>query len=203
MIPNSKLLSLLLLFLIILTSCNTECSHDLKNVDDSRPSNAITYKEMANMFHAYDVGQKTVLDAYRKELTRGKDPIESISHFYDLKDLKQYIAYLEKLSKDKNIELTGIRIFSAAYPKDYSQINLRGRHTLIFMPTANIDNEKAVAFEPLYSNKGEPIRFTKFLNQFSSKESKQVVRASFLPNFNIVEDVPSSGANRLNPSPPM
>lgn len=188
---------------LFIFSCKSEVKSQVSKINDSRPSNAITYKEMAGMFHQYDVGQKPVLDQYRKEFTGdSKDTTESISHFYDINQLKQYIAYLERLSKEKNIKLTGIRIFSAAYPKDYSDKLLRGRQTLIFMPTANTKKDKNVAFEPLYSKKGEAIPFTEFLHQFSSKDTKNVVRASFLPFMSAREDMNSSGTNRLEPSPP-
>lgn len=188
---------------LFIISCKSETISQVTEVDSSRPSNTITYKEMASMFHQYDVGQKPVLDKYRKELTGDANEIESISHFYDINQLKQYIAYVERLSKEKDIELTGVRIFTAAYPEDYPEEILRGRQTLIFMPTADTKEKKNVAYEPLYSNKGEAIPFTKFLDQFSSKETKQVVRASFLPFIGAQEDLKSSGANRLKPTPPM
>ncbi|KGL58978.1 hypothetical protein [Polaribacter sp. Hel1_85] len=197
-----KFFPILFLSLFIL-SCETKCDHRDHEINDSRPSNAITYQEMADMFHQYDVGQKKVLDKYRADLTKNpNDAIETISHFYELDDLKQYIAYLEKLSKEKEIKLTGIRIFSAAYPKEHSDKSLRGRQTLVFMPTAKIGDSNGVAFEPLYSKKGNPIPFTKFLHQFSSKETRQVVRASFLPSLS-PPDFNSSGANKLDPTPPM
>ena len=201
---NQKYLFVFSFLIFGLISCNNKCSHKEKDVNDSRPDQAITYKEMASMFNAYDTGQKKVLDEYRGKLTQGKDPVETISHFYDLQDLKQYIAYLEKLSKKKNIELTGIRIFSAAYPKNHIKKELQGRHTLVFMPTAKIDGDREVAYEPLYSKKGNPIKFTEFLHKFSSKETKQVVRASFLPLKSTQDEfLLSSGANKLKPSPPM
>ena len=201
--PNQKIVLLLLMFSFIFSNCKSDCNHVSKEINNSRPAQAITYNEMASMFNTYDKGQKIVLDKYRAKLTNGKDSIESLSHFYNLEDLKQYIAYLEKLSNDKDIKLTGLRIFSAAYPIDYKQTDLRGRETLIFMPTAKIGNKNNVAFEPLYSEKGQPIPFTKFLNKFSSDETKKVSRASFVPFTSIQTNLlPSSGANKLEPSPP-
>lgn len=190
---------------IFFFSCKSECKHESVEVNDSRPSNAITYKEMANMFNQYDNGQKLVLDKYRAEYTKDpKDTIESFSQFYDLDQLKQYIAYIEKLSKEKEITLTGVRIFSAAYPNDYTVKEYRGRQTLVFMPTAKIGDNNDVAFEPLYSEIGKPVMFTEFLHKFSSRETKQVVRASFSPFLNSMqEDLESSGANRMRPHPPM
>ncbi|WP_435416452.1 hypothetical protein [Polaribacter aestuariivivens] len=198
--------SIVLSLLMLLNSCNEKCNHEDHAVNNTRPSNAITYKEMAAMFHQYDVGQKKVLDKYRGDFTGNKnDTIESVSHYYEINQLKQYIAYLEKISKDKEISLTGIRIFSAAYPKNYKDKSLSGRHTLIFMPTAEIEGNKSVAFEPLYSKMKTPIKFTEFLNKYSSEETKQVMRASF---FSFLQDpsgddLESSGANKLKPTPPM
>jgi hypothetical protein len=199
-----------ILFLsLLIFSCESEKQDNegedngSEEINDSRPSNAITYKEMASMFHQYDVGQKPVLDKYRQEFTNDAKELESISHYYEINQLKQYIAYLERLSKEKNITLTGIRIFSAAYPKDYADELLRGRHTLIFMPTADTNEKKNVAYEPLYSKNGEAIPFTEFLDQYSSDETKQVVRASFLPFMASQQDLLSSGANKLKPTPPM
>ena len=189
---------------LFIFSCKTECNHEDPKINDSRPSNAISYQEMAGMFNQYDIGQKKVLDKYRAAFTKDpKDAIESISHFYELNDLKQYIAYLEKSSNEKEIKLTGIRIFSAAYPREHSDRSLRGRQTLVFMPTAKIGDKYDVAFEPLYSEKGQPVNFTKFLNRFSSEDTKKVSRASFFPIVNPQEDLlPSSGTNRLKPIPP-
>lgn len=203
--PTTKFSVLFLLSIILFSSCNTKCEHKDHNVNDSRPENAITYKEMASMFHQYDIGQKKVLDKYRLELTGDEnDGVESISHFYELDQLKQYIAYLERISKEKDIKLTGLRIFSAAYPKEHSNKALRGRHTLIFMPTATIGGINDVAFEPLYSKNRQPIKFTEFLNKYSSEETKQVQRASFMPFLNSMQDdLESSGANKMRPFPPL
>ena len=201
---QQKFIALLALFIFFI-SCKSECNHDIIKINDSRPANAITYMEMASMFDQYDTGQKIVLDTYRAEYTKNpKDTIESYSQFYDLDQLKQYIAYIEKLSKEKDIKLTGVRIFSAAYPNDYIVKELRGRQTLIFMPTAKIGENNDVAFEPLYSEKGKPIKFTEFLHKYSGKEATKVERASFLPFLNTMqEDLNSSGANRMRPYPPL
>lgn len=204
---TSNYIILCIVSLILCFSCKTETTQEKSSSvvlkeNNTRPAIAITYKEMAAMFHQYDVGQKPVLDAYRKNFSGIEGDIETVSNFFDLAQLKQYIAYVEKLSEDKQIPLTGIRIFSAAYPKDYSDKETNGRQTLILMPTTNIGDSLNVAYEPLYSGVKQPIPFTKFLDKFSSKNSKMVNRASFLPLFNMQDDLESSGANRAQMRPP-
>lgn len=194
---------IVLFFTLLITSCKTKCNHKDQIVNDSRPENAITYQEMASMFHQYDIGQKKVLDKYRLNFTNSeKDSIETISHYFEIDQLRQYLNYIEKLSKDKAIDLTGVKIFSAAYPKNHSDVTKRGRHTLIFMPTATIGKKEKVAFEPLYSEKGKPIVFTEFLNKFSSNQTRQVQRASFLPVLSAPQNLLSSGLNRGEMAPP-
>lgn len=167
--------------------------------NDKRPSNAISYKEMATMFEHYDGNQKKALDA-----NLGKE--ETVSSHYTIEDLKQYIAYVERLSKEKNIPLTGIRIFSAAYPENYKIKEYQKRQTLIFAPTTTIKGKKGVAYEPLHSKRGAPISMKEFLDRFSNENTRKVNRASILPNpfatSNLDDDLLSSAANRGQISPP-
>ena len=79
-----------------------------------RPDVAITYPEMVAMLQQYDKTKKEVL------ATANNGENDTRVNFFKLEDLKAYLAYIEKLSKEKNIELTGVNIISAAYPDDYA-----------------------------------------------------------------------------------
>jgi hypothetical protein len=164
-----------------------------------RPSNTISYGEMSVMFEYYDQNQKKALDA-----RSGKE--ETVSIYYTIQELKQYIGYVERLSKEKNIPLTGIRIFSAAYPEDYKIKEYQKKLTLIFAPTTTIKGKKGVAYEPLHSKKEDPIAMQVFLDKFTNETTRKVNRASvFLNPFatsSNLYDMPSSAANRGQLAPP-
>lgn len=166
--------------------------------NSNRPNIAITYEEMQAMFDAYKNEPKKVSDNYIREQSNGRDTVSTTSSWYRLNDLKQYIAYLEKISMEKGIELTGIRIYPASYPKDFSNKEYAGTQTLIFAPTALIGGKNDVAFEPLYSEKGKPVPITKFLKQAKGNKSSEA-RSLLNSKSNALE---SSAANRGNIEPP-
>ncbi|MBU3010859.1 hypothetical protein KO506_05565 [Polaribacter vadi] len=196
---------ILFVFIFSIISCkqvNTKPINDTGAVDLScypnskRPSQAITYKEMASMFHEYDNGQKKVLDEYITKKSGGKEKVATLSEFFSIDELKQYIAYIEKTSKEKDIELTGIKIFTAAYPSDYNIEAYRNRVSFILMPTTNIGDDKNVAYEPLKSTKGKPVSMQSVLNNYAGESTKKVNRASILSFRFMQEDDDSSALNR-------
>ena len=193
---------LILLFFISIISCTTETVSECEEVNNKRPSQAINYEEVASMFKTYDNGQKKVLDEYIISRTRGKDSVATVSIFFKLEELKQYIAYVEKLSKEKEIELTGIRIFNAAYPADYENKDYQNRTTSILFPTTNIGDKKDIAYEPLQSGFKKPVSMQSVLNKFADSTTKKVNRASLLPVTLQGPPPPSSGLNRGDISPP-
>jgi hypothetical protein len=190
-----------ILFTFLLISCQSEKITNCPEENSKRPKQAITYKEMASMFKEYDNGQKKVLDKYITSKTKGKDSVATISQFYSIEGLKQYIAYIERLSKEKDIPLTGIKIFTSAYPSDYSIKEYQNRIAFILAPTTLIDG-KQIAYEPLKSAKGKPVSMMSILHKYADSTTRQVNRASFI---SIAQgdddDEDSSGYNRGHVEP--
>lgn len=166
--------------------------------NDSRPSQAISYEEMAEMMDAFDAGAKQELDKYMKKISNGKDTISTVYNWYKLDDLKQYIAFIEKISKEKGIPVTGFRIYTSEYPANYANKKLQGKQTLIFTPTTSVNGKEDVAFEPLYSEIGKPALVSEFLEKVKMKKStngdfKKLIDSTSLQ---------SSSVNRILPTPP-
>ncbi len=194
-------LSFLFAFMFLISSCNQEKQnadpdHLSCYPNNKRPSQAITYKEMASMFKEYDNGQKKVLDEYISKKTKGKSNEATISEFFSIDELKQYIAYIEKLSKEKDIKLTGVKIFTAAYPSDYKVKAYQNRVSFILMPTTDIGDKKNVAYEPLKSSKGKPVPMQNVLNMYADETTKKVDRASMFTLRFMQDDDESSALNR-------
>jgi hypothetical protein len=190
---------------ILFFSCKSEANQDgqLNDIQNSeRPSQAITYPEMASMFKEYDNGQRIVLDEYITKKSEGKDTIETISQFFSLAEIKQYIAYIERLSKEKEIDLTGIRIFTSAYPSDYKIKEYQNRLCFILAPTANIGNQKNIAYEPLESEKSKPVSMISVLAKYADETTRNVNRASVFSISTMGDDDDSSALNRGTLNPP-
>jgi hypothetical protein len=203
-----KYKSIKLLFILSISffifSCKTECDHkenEYKSCypNNKKPSQIITYQEMADMMDAYENGAKKELNNYLKKELGEKDSISTNYNWYKLEDLKQYIAYIERISKEKNIPVTGFRIYPTQYPKNYSKKELRFRNTIIFTPTTRIAGKDDVAFEPLYSEKGKPVEITKFLKQARAKKSDE---AAIFPLSLNSQHLESSSVNRIMINPP-
>ena len=200
----TKLFSLLTI-LLFAYSCKTECNHtDDGNEscypNNEKPSQVITYNDMADMMDAYDNGAKKELNKYINKKSKGKDSISTEYNWYNIDDLKQYIAYIERISKEKNIPVTGFRIYPTQYPKNYKIEKYQNRSTLIFTPTTKINGKIDVAFEPLYSEKGKPVEISQFLEQV--RANKNVQKSGFLSFSTTIQDLESSSANRIQIVPP-
>ncbi|PQJ77222.1 hypothetical protein [Polaribacter glomeratus] len=203
---KTKITKFILLFTasLFFISCKSDCNHEkeLKETQNSeRPSQAITYPEMASMFKEYDNGQRVVLNEYISKKSEGKDSVETISQFYSLSEIKQYIAYIERLSKEKEIDLTGIRIFTSAYPSDYKIKEYQNRVCFILAPTTNIGDKKNIAYEPLESDVKKPVSMKSILDKYADVTTRSVNRAAIF-SFNIIANDNSSALNRGNIYPP-
>lgn len=196
-----KFFFVFILFTFLIISCQNEKPSDcLEKENSNRPSQAITYKEMAKMFKAYDNGQKKELNKYIKKKSKGRDSVATISQFYSIEELKQYIAYIERLSNEKEIPLTGIKIFTSAYPSNYSKKEYQNRISFILAPTTEIKG-KQVAYEPLQSSKGKPVTMMSILHKYDSLAKNKGKDSLVFVLKNGKEDE-SSALNRGTGTPP-
>lgn len=123
------------------------------------PEILLTYPELVTMLNHYDETRKAQFGA-----AVGKQEDTRIN-FFTIKELKDYIAYVEKESKKKKIPLTGINFISAAYPDNYTRDPRRSNfQTLIMFPATTIAGEEMVSFDPIRSDKGAPRRLKDILN---------------------------------------
>lgn len=133
----------------------------------------LDYEEIVPMLQQYD-------SIKRNELMVDGDFDTRESHF-KIDELKAYIKHIEDLSKEKNIEITGINIIFAAYPDNHPK---RNRQTLIFVPATRIGGEDNISFDPLLSKDRKPKPFADILSKFNYKltytirEATDVARAS-------------------------
>jgi hypothetical protein len=197
-------LCLLLSLGILIVACNNKSkSSDTINIE--RPDMALTYYEIINMLKHYDKTRKMPL-----ERAHGGTEDTRIN-FIKLEELKKYIAYIEQESNKKDIPLAGINFISAAYPDDWTVKRKQNYQTIILMPATTIGDEEGVSFDPLQSNKGEPMSLKEILfKDFNYdwyydkvKINTSIEKSKKARSANGVSDDLSSGGNRAGISPPM
>lgn len=168
-------------------------------VDKGRPSNALKYKEIVEMLKAYD-------DTRKEVLTKALGFEDTRVNTYPLQQLKDYLGYIENMAAKEGIPITGINIISAAYPKTQGGKEA-GYQTLIFMPTTEVDGDKYVTFDPIYSKKGKIVTLKTILAKkkynwpYDSSKIMEVNEGSFI-DFMQDEYDSSSATNKVATRPP-
>ena len=57
--------------------------------------------------------------------------------WYSLEELENYIAYAKKASKEKGVEIDGIRIYMGVYPDEEKYLEKAGMTTLFIVPSSD------------------------------------------------------------------
>ncbi len=110
-----------------------------------RPSNIIDFRKAQQIYKAYDnradlisevVGPVNDINNSARGAARF-EPTRSL--FYEISELRKYLAYIDDLSKKADIKPTGLRFYFALYPRDHvsssgSNENAR-RQTIFIAPT--------------------------------------------------------------------
>jgi hypothetical protein len=193
-----------LILLISFTSCNPTVSNvetdDFCTTYDGRPEQSISYKEMAVMLAQYKATREPILKS-------GLGFEDTREVWFQIDSLKKYLAYVEKISKDNGVEVTGFNFISAAYPNKPIYGNQKNYQTLILNPTTNKGENPKVSFDPLYSENGNPAYVYDLLLPYLSEidsltYSKKDVKKYIINLMEGLEDTESSAFNRGLGSPP-
>ncbi len=115
-----KISILLLTSLFILSSCK-----EVQNAN--KPKNAISYKQAKELQKEYiKTRVKPTIKAFKNLGIDKNEDVRDVT--FNLKEVKQYIAYVEKEAAKKGItDGLGLRVYLGAYEK--------GDVTMFFMPT--------------------------------------------------------------------
>lgn len=147
------------------------------------------------MLSEYNTNKANILEG-----AIGKEDVRKTS--FSLNSFKSYLAYIEELSTEKNIELTGVNILFGAYPENYA-INpvKRNYMSVILIPVTNIDG-KRVMFDPLNSDLNQPKAVQDILSSYGYNYGDVLSKRLNFSMSRSSGDIESSGANRGQMSPP-
>lgn len=225
---NAKLFLMLTLSVLLFAySCKKESpkpdpvKDPVEDVEDDtksvkQPSILLTYSELAQILKHYDRTRKPAL---MKQMGGKKE--DARIQFISLRELKQYIRYIERQARRKDIKLTGINFISGAYPKGFNEHTKKSDYqTLIMMPATTIGKEEMVSIDLNKSEVGKPLTLTELLKKYNGYnwyydgadgsgfgtangvniERKAAIK--ILERNALQDDDISSAGNRMKPSPP-
>lgn len=154
----------------------------------------LTYKKIVSMLAQYNTQTAGVLQA-----SIGKQDVTN--SYMSLDKFKSYLTYVESLSNEKNIPLTGFNVVFGAYPQDYNlKPEQRNYMSILLMPVTSIKGEN-VMFDPLHSEIENPMLTVDMLAKYGYHfDASLEDRLKFVPTR--FSDDPSSSGNRANTTPP-
>ncbi|MBQ0736259.1 hypothetical protein [Aquimarina celericrescens] len=154
-------LSILIASIFFIASCQNDDS--AKSLDNNsivtkvkKPDQMISLQEAHKLYEAYQ----------KNFISKSNNTKQAKYGWHSLDFYKKYIAYLEQEAAKNNIEVTGLRLYFAAYPEDPDTYGDKaGYQTYMFVPTY-FDASKNIhrPFDPaLINDKNQPVAVEKIL----------------------------------------
>lgn len=176
----------------LLNSCQASLT------EQKKPDETISLERAQSMYRAYQPRFEALT-----ELREGKE--EARYGWQSLAFFKSYIAYLEYESQKINVQISGLRLYYAAYPDEDSLSHKQaGYQTYMFIPTYYDEaTDTHIAFDPLHTDEaGNPIRIHDILVSGKSlPQRRQVGMVQFKKTALLQEETESSFANMAQMCP--
>lgn len=185
---KQKIFGLLLVVIITLSSCTSKDEISIvsnQSQDVTRPQNAITLEHFKEYTALYKATRLKDFNANHPEFPYG----DTQKVWFSIDAMKDYIKYVETISAEKGIPVTGISFHYGVYPKTKEYGIYGGYQTLVMTPTTDIDG-KTVDFEPLQSEYG------------NAKPFDQATSNPNIAGKDETTETESSAANRGTSQPP-
>ncbi len=133
-----------------------------------KPDETITLEMARAMYHEYNERHKVLSELKHDE--------EARYGWHSFSFYKNYIAYLEQEAAKHGYQISGIRMYYAAYPNTPPYKDKAGQQTYFFVPTYfNEKHKKHVAFDPLHIGPdGTPMDIHSYLTQNRRNKKKSM-----------------------------
>lgn len=133
---------LTLALLTVTSSCNTPKKEQPEPIAAIKPPSEIISTDKAQtLFDSYSKRRATLIKGFEDTEV---DPTSSFDvaryGYYNLKTLKNYIAFIEQEAKKANVEITNVRFYFGNYPKDSKYKHPR-QNTFFIAPTTTVDGK--------------------------------------------------------------
>ncbi|GAA3590822.1 hypothetical protein Q4Q39_15605 [Flavivirga amylovorans] len=139
---NTKSIQRLAFFLAIMAFSFQSCEEKPKPPKIKAPKQIIDYEYAKELEDEYKNTRSAIINKHLG--------IEDTREFwFDLEELKKYIAYVEQEADSLGYTRLGIRIYNGAYPKE-KRFHDPGYSTVFLVPTGNKTKSKA-SFSPISS----------------------------------------------------
>jgi len=180
---NSKLSSVILLlsiFSFLIISCDEPQKPQQESIKPTKEmlSHIIKADKAINLYQNYEKERIAILKDTLNELY-GNNFEDTRTIWFDLKTIKNYIAYVEQKSAENNIEPEGLQFYFGVYSDDMKKQN--HHQTFFIAPTIKKDN-RHLGYTLESKGEKEHILLLKDMfadNNSQSQQNPKVDKASF------------------------
>ncbi|WP_349663338.1 hypothetical protein IZU89_11900 [Cellulophaga lytica] len=179
------------LALLIVSSCNNPKEQKKEHPEPVKevkpPTQIITTKKAQTLFDDYSKRRATLIKDFEDNEVDPNSSFDVARYgYYDLKTLKNYIAFIEQEAKKANVEITNVRFYFGNYPKDSKYKHPR-QNTFFIAPTTTVDG-KDYPFSVITDGKTYKPKILKdnFLLQPSKQSTTE--EASIFPKISFFND---------------
>lgn len=198
-----------LLYLAVTTlfiSCNDKKIHQEVDVEPTKEmlAHIIKTEKAVSMYQNYG---KQRVDILKDTLGRlyGDDFKDTRRVWFDLKTLKNYIAYVEKRSAENDIPIEGLQFYFSVYSKD-KKGDQKNHQTFFIAPTTKDQGVQSGYTLETIDEKTQPLFLKTILNngRYTPSQTQQMDKAGFF-SLNAVRDGDEDDLlyNDGDSSPPM
>ncbi|MFD2585957.1 hypothetical protein ACFSQJ_03385 [Croceitalea marina] len=184
---NQKwVLALSSILILVATSClekpkEEKEKHEQEEEITKAPEGIITLAEADTLYVNYTKNRADAIlefETNRQEEEEAKPFIPSRFVSFNVKDLKSYIAYVEKKAKAGGTEVDSLRVYLGNYGTKKKGWKKKNRNTVFFVPAAQVDGDYGGIY--IGADGSAKLLYDYWSNEIKSQKSK----ASILPSLN-------------------
>lgn len=115
-----------------------QLKEELGLVNDQKPSNIISKKFAAQLYHNYDTTRVKWTNNHIRRQSGQEKFNATRSLYYNLDSLYNYLAYIKRISKEAGVKPSGLRFYFGSYSYDYVRDGSKDyayRQTIFITPT--------------------------------------------------------------------
>ena len=189
---NLKFNLILLLFLsvsILSISCDDKKPHE-EDVEPTKEmlAHIIKTEKAINMYQNYEKQRLNILKDTLRTIYKEGNFNDTRRVWFDLKTLKNYIAYVEKRSAENKINPEGLQFYFSVYSNEESE--QKNHQTFFIAPTTKNEGVQSGYTLETIDEKTQPLFLKSILKSGSYNPSKnqQMEKASFFSIATILEE---------------
>ncbi len=139
----------LLLFFatVMIVSCVDSVNHNEPPYEGPPKGNIISVERAQEMYNNYSQRRVPIIQEYEDSIVPSKEKFTPTRYVeYDLKTIKQYIAFIEHEAKQAEVDINTLRFYLTNYPNsdkfpNGDAVKYPRRNTFFIIPTADFDGE--------------------------------------------------------------